>query len=152
MAWVTDVEALEITGSAVTEADILLAQPIIELYSETSPDADDDQTAKTLKTLKYATAYQAAWMKTQIDVTARMDVASLSQDGVSFTPSTDDSQLLAPLAARWLGRLPWKRSRSVFTGGRLPVGASGIQQARENVVYERDDEDGVNGPWLPLYS
>lgn len=151
MAWATAAEVLTITGVSVTDAEVLLAQPIIELFSSTTPDADDDQSARTLHVLKYATAYQAAWMKEQIDVTARVDVASLSQDGVSLTPANDDAQLLAPLANRWLGKLPWRRSRSVFTGGRTVLARSGIQQARENVVYEADD-DADGKPWIPLYS
>ena len=149
MAWVTAVQALDLIGVTVTDADIARAQPIIELFSGTSPAADDDQTARTLRTLAYATAYQAVWMATQIDTEARVDVSQISQDGVSMQMLDDDSQLLAPMAKRWLNRLPWRRSRSVFTGVRSGAGRNLLDQARENVVYESDDDrDGLG--WRPL--
>jgi hypothetical protein len=150
-AWVTAARALELIGETVTDADIARAQPVIELYSGTSPDADADHTARTLRALEYAVSYQAAWMATQIDTTARMDVSTLSQDGVSLTPAHEDAQLLAPLAKRWLDRLPWRRSRSVWTGSKPGATRELLEQARENVVYEADDErDGQE--WIPLYS
>lgn len=151
MAWVTVAQALDLIGKTVTDADIAEAQPIIELFSGTSPAADADQTSRTLRTLAYAVSYQAAWMATQIDTEARVDVNQISQDGVSVTMQHEDAQLLAPLAKRWLDRLPWKSSRSVFTGGSTTLDRTLIQQARDNVVYESDDErDGLG--WIPLYS
>lgn len=151
MTWATAAEVLDLTGATVTDAQLAQAQGIVELYAETTEAADADQSAKTLRTLKRAVAYQAAWMTTQIDLFARLEVTSLSQDGVSLTPSEPDAQFLAPLAARWLAKLPWRRSRSVFTGNRPGDHYNGIQAARDNVLYERDDErDGK--PWLPLYS
>ncbi len=149
MAWVTAARALELIGETVTDADLARAQPIIELYAGTSPDANADLTARTVRALEYAVSYQAAWMATQVDTTARVDVTTLSQDGVGVTMAHDDAQLLAPLAKRWLDRLPWRRSRSVFTGAPIGVGRSLIEQARDNVVRDVDDErDGLE--WTPL--
>jgi hypothetical protein len=151
VAWVTAAQALDLIGETVVDADIARAQPIIELYAGTTQEADADQAPKTLRILAMAVAYQAAWMATQIDTTNRVDVSNISQDGVSMTFAHADAQLLAPLAERWLCRLPWRRSRSVFTGGRVAPDRSLIDQARENVVYESDDErDGLG--WIPLYS
>ncbi|HVL63446.1 MAG TPA: hypothetical protein VM430_18865 [Microbacterium sp.] len=151
MAWATEAEVLALTGRTVTADQVAQAQAIIELFAETTPEADADQSAKTLRLLNRAVSWQAAWMATQIDIDARVDVQTLSQDGVSTQFSGDDAQYLAPLAARCLNKLPWRRSRSVFTGNRPGDRYDGIQAARDNVVYERDDErDGQE--WIPLYS
>lgn len=151
MAWTTEAEVLALTGRTVTAEQVAQAQAIIELFADTTPDADADQTTRTLRLLNRAVAWQAAWMATQIEVDARVDVQTLSQDGTSTQFANDDAQLLAPLAARCLNKLPWKRSRSVFTGNRRGDRYDGIQAARDNVVYERDDDrDGQ--PWIPLYS
>lgn len=151
MAWATAAEALALTGRTVTDEQVAQAQAVIELFADVTQDADADQSAKTLRLLNRAVSWQAAWMATQIDVDARVDVTTLSQDGTSTTFAGDDAQVLAPLAKRCLDRLPWKRSRSVWTGAPRGVGYNGIQAARDNVVYEsHDDIDGQ--PWLPLYS
>jgi hypothetical protein len=151
MAWATEAEVLALTGRTVTADQVAQAQAIIELFAETTPEADADQAAKTLRLLNRAVSWQAAWMATQIDVDARVDVQTLSQDGVSTQFADEDAQYLAPLAKRCLNKLPWRRSRSVFTGNRPGDRYNGIQAARDNVVYERDDErDGQQ--WIPLYS
>ncbi len=151
MAWVTAARALELTGDTVTDADLGRAQPIIELYAGVDFGATADLTPRVFKYLEYAVSYQAAWMATQIDTTARVDVTTLSQDGVSLTLAHEDAQLLAPLAKRWLDRLPWRRSRSVFPGAPIGGGRSLHEQARDNVVRDVDDErDGQE--WRPLVS
>ena len=151
MTWASAADVLALTGETVTDPQVAMAQGIVELFAGTDEDADADQSARALKCLKRAVAYQAGWMNTQIDLFARLEVTTLSQDGVSLQPATVDAQLLAPLAGRWLDRLPWRRSRSVFTGNRPGDRYDGIQAARDNVLYERDDErDGK--PWIPLHT
>lgn len=151
MSWATGAQATALTGVTLTDANVAVAQPIIEIFAGTTQDADPDQSVRTLRLLRYAVSYQAAWQLNQIDVLTRTDVSALSQDGMSTTPGHEDALVLAPLAKRCLDQLPWRRSRSVQVGP--PPGAGAPDQldlARLNVVREQDDEDAH--PWLPLYS
>lgn len=152
MSWATGAQATTITGQAVTDAQCDAAQYVIELFSDTTQDADADQSPRTLRLLGSAVAYQAAWMIGQIDVMNRIAVLSSSQDGMSFQTDDDDALLLAPLAKRALDRLPWRRSRSVWTGRRGgATRRNQLEAARDNVVLEAEDE--IDGrAWRPLHS
>lgn len=107
-AWasVTDVETL--TGEQVTEADLIRAQDIIELFSGTTYLATENISPTNLRYLNRAVAYQAPWMLEHPDLYTHMDSDSVSQDGASVTPGNENASLLAPLAMRYLRRLTWK--------------------------------------------
>ena len=75
-------------------------------------DADQVSRIKTrdLKLIKWAIACQAAWLSTQIDIHARMDVSQISgstSDG-GITARDELTLTLAPLARSSLERLSWK--------------------------------------------
>ena len=113
MTWATAAETLALTGVSVTTTQLAQAQGIIDVFSGVVEDAVDDLTVRDRRLLRYATAYQAAWMTQQIDVTSRTDVSSLDQDGITVTLANQDALVLAPLAVRCLKRLSWLGSRSV---------------------------------------
>jgi hypothetical protein len=118
--WASVAEVLAYTGTTVTDAQITMSQAVIDIFSGTQIEALANHSARDLRLLKMATAYQTVWQIAQVDVTSRTDVKQLSQDGANFTPAGPDSLLLAPLAARCLAQLSWKRSRSVQVKRGLP--------------------------------
>lgn len=111
--WATPEQASSWTRVSLDQADLDAAYPIIELYAGVTTDALATLKPRDLRLLKYAEAYQAAWMQSQTDVAGRMDVDNLTQDGVSFTAAGGDALVLAPLAKRCLLRLSWRKSRSL---------------------------------------
>lgn len=113
MAWVTAAEASDITGQTVTEAQVNAAHPIIELYTNVTTETSAALKPRDLRLLKYAEAYQAYWMASQVDVLSRMDADHVTQDGLTFQKGDEDALVLAPLAKKCIVRLSWNKSRSI---------------------------------------
>jgi hypothetical protein len=113
MAWADAAYTLEITGVTVTDAQVLQAQAVIELFSGVIESYAIK--GRDVRHLRMAVAYQAAWMKGQIDVTTRTDVSAVTQDQLSLTYANTEAPVLAPLARHALKRLSWKANRSVRT-------------------------------------
>lgn len=107
-AWADIADVLTFTGITVTDADLVKAQDIIELFSGTTFLATENLSSTNLRRLNRAVAYQAAWMSLHPDVYTNVDVDSVSQDGVNYTPGHENAALLAPLADRHLRRLTWR--------------------------------------------
>lgn len=123
--WATTTDVFNLTGVTVTDAEIAMAQGIIDLFSEVSTlsafDGDGNSTGiisrKNLRYLMMAVAYQTAWMQEHPDVFSNIDTSTYSEDGVSATQSNTSAHLLAPLARRALLRLTWLRpNRSIKIG------------------------------------
>lgn len=106
-AWATITDVLTYTGQTVTEATLIRAQDIVELFAGTTFLATDNLSETNLRRLNRAVAYQAGWMNLHPDVFTNVDVDSVSQDGASYTPSHDNAALLAPFAKRHIARLTW---------------------------------------------
>lgn len=113
MAWATTGEVLTYTGITVTEAELNQAQFIVELFSDATEDANDNISTKNLRFLKMAVAYQAAFMTEHPDLFTHVDVHTMLQDGLQFVRGHENAFILAPLARRAIGRLSWKRNRSI---------------------------------------
>src|SRR4051794_25036122 len=98
--WTTASDASDWTGTTVTPEQLAVAHPIIEIYSNVTVDAAPALKPRDVRLLKYAEAYQAAWMAAQVDYTSRTDVDQVSQDGVQYSKPKDnpDAFTLAPLA------------------------------------------------------
>lgn len=112
MAWATEAEALALTGVTVSAAVLTQAQGVVELFSGITEDNTTELKTSSVRMLRAAVAYQAAWMVSQVDVTSRTDVSQLDQDGTSFTAAGPDALIVAPLARRALERLSWLRKRT----------------------------------------
>lgn len=108
-AWATAAEVLALTGQVVTDAQILQAQDIIELFSGTTFLATDNIGPTNLRRLNRAVAYQSVWAKLHPDIYTAVDVDTVSQEGASYTPGHENAALLAPLADRHLRRLTWRQ-------------------------------------------
>jgi hypothetical protein len=123
-AWATVDDVKNLTRIVVTADDIEPAQAIIELFAGTTTEASDRGllSSLNLRMLRWAVAYQAAWMSQHPDVFTNVDVTQVSQDGVSATLGHENANLVAPLAQRCLRRLSWwnrpltARRRSGATG------------------------------------
>jgi hypothetical protein len=113
MAWADTAYTLEITGVTVTDALVLQAQAVIELFSGVTEAYAIS--GRDVRHLRMAVAYQAGWMKGQIDVTTRTDVSAVTQDQLSLTYANAEAPVLAPLARHAIKRLSWKVSRSKRT-------------------------------------
>jgi hypothetical protein len=110
--WVTGAEASAITGITVSDAQVQVAQGVIDIYSNRTAAASGVFSKRDLNWLKAATAWQAAWQPAQAGYTSRSRVKSVSQDGLSVTFPDMASQDLAPLAGRALRNLSWKGKRT----------------------------------------
>lgn len=141
MSWATTEQVETITGVSVTEALVTQAQFHIELFTEVTEDYN--LRPRDLRYLRMAVAYQAAWLKGQIDVATRTDVSSATQDTMTFTYANPEAAVLAPLARHALKRLSWKVSRSVTV--RTPADVAKVLDPEEAFVTD------VGGPpYRPL--
>lgn len=119
MSWATEAEVLALTGVEVTDDQIVQAQGLIDLYAGVV-EGVADLTVRDTRLLRMATAYQAVWMASQIDVLSRTAVRSLDQDGVRVVPADPADLFYAPLARQALAQLSWNRrngTREVRPGG-----------------------------------
>lgn len=105
-AWATVDDVQTYTGEQVSDEDLLRAQDIVELFAGVTFDSVE-LSPRNLRCLNRAVAYQAGWATGRPDLYTQTDVDTVSQDGHSHTPKHENSDLLAPLARRWLNRLTW---------------------------------------------
>jgi hypothetical protein len=112
--WATPDDVAALTGATVTDAQIADGDRRHRAHQR-RPSAAMDPTwvsPRVLDWLRRAVAYQTAWILAHPDYFERMDLKSLSQDGVSAV-FKGDSIILAPLARRCLNRLPWRGTRTI---------------------------------------
>lgn len=135
--WASPTDVDEIAGVTATDAEVKLAQAVIEtVVGRTSDEATARFSARDLSWLKRAVAYQTAWMTAQPDLLTRTETDSQTQDGAHQT-YRPDSHVLAPLARRALKKLSWMRSRSLQVGTRGP--GRGIDPAAHWVAAVWDE-------------
>jgi hypothetical protein len=114
-SWITPTEATDITNVAeVTAEQISAAQVVIEIYGGVTTAASAALKPRDLRLIRYAVAYQAVWMPSQVDLLTRMDVDNVNQDGIEYSKGDPDAHILAPLAKQCLLRLSWRRTRSLL--------------------------------------
>jgi hypothetical protein len=99
--------------------------------------------SRDLYWLKVATAYQAAWLSTQVDAFNRIDALDISQ-GRSRTQLRDTAMFLAPHARKALKRVSWLKSRSVHI--RSPF----TDRAAIGAIDPLSAEADWYGTWEPI--
>lgn len=141
--WATPDEVLDLTGIAVTIAQIKQAQAVVGLFANTTTTTSDAGliSGRNLRLLQQATCWQAAWITEHPDVFTNVDVTTYSQDGMSASPAHANAHLLAPLAKRGIDRLTWTLEP---LRAYRPATAYTDTGNRDSAV--RDD----NLPWVPL--
>lgn len=146
--WATPAEASAITGVTLYQADLNVAQSIIDLFTDIHYGLKDSLQPRTLRILKQAVSWQAKWQKEQgtEDFGTGTEKQSETLGDYSYTNgsggsgsggSSEDSAMLAPIAQRWITKLSWKRTRTID-----PLTPS------EKVLVENGDLDGIF-PWIP---
>lgn len=137
-SWAQAADVAAITGVTVTDAQVMQAQAVIDLFSARTYDALPRIGTRDQYWLKLATAYQAVWMAAQPDMFTRLDFDTIAM-GNRPVQLKDDSLRIAPLAAKALKRCAWLRSRSLhvrspFTDGLTPI--SSDPDSSGNDAYE----------------
>ena len=149
--WATEAEALSITGEALTDAQLTVANSVIEIFVGVVDTARTKIANRDLRLLKKAESYQAAWMNAQVDLLGRSDATLVSQDGLQYSKGSDDMHILGPLAKASLSRLSWMRTRT-----NDPLTPAQALVLRYKVTaetygdYDREDNDDLDGYWRPL--
>lgn len=135
--WATtdDVEAM--TGVNVTQAEVNQAGFCINLFAARLYADKDRVGARDTYWLKSAVAYQAAWLQANPDVFQRI-LLDTDGSGSSTTKFGVDALVLAPFAAKALGRVSWLRSRSLH-----------IRSAAESGQWDDFEDDNINPGWSP---
>lgn len=142
-AWADADTTLAVTGVEVTDQQLLQAQADIEILTGRMWDDTARIRPRDLYWLGRAVAYQAVWAQGQAGLAVRMDLTSSTQDGVSAN-LTGDAVVLAPMAARAINRISWRRSRTVHVRSPFVDGGSWIGI---NPLIEGNDE---LQPWRPM--
>lgn len=142
-AWCDADKALEVTGVEVTDAQLGTAQAAIEVMCGRTYGDTERLRTRDLYWLQRAVAYQAVWAAQQPGLESRMDLTSTNQDSVSAA-FTADAVVLAPMAARAINRLSFRRSRTVHI--RSPF-VDGNTYLGPDPLAEGNDE---GQPWVPM--
>jgi len=104
--WCSVADVLNYTGKDVDEIDVTVAQQWIEglIHRVWRP---TDASRRDYYWLTRATAWQALYVHAHPELLTSMDVASISQDGLSITfkGSTQAVQIYSPVALRFLSSL-----------------------------------------------
>lgn len=149
MPLVTTDQVATITGKTVQQSDVDLAHSTVQVHA--GVDLINPETLSWLditeeplsrlqpqdKTqLRFAVAFQAAWLSEQIDYTSRTDVAGVGRD--------EHALVLAPLASRCLARCTWKRRPTSPDRTRIIRDRLGPLSYPDGVVVSRDPFDNPN--------
>jgi hypothetical protein len=137
-SWAQATDVAGFTGVTVTDAQVMQAQAVIDMFSARTYEAVARIGTRDLYWLKLATSYQAVWMLSQPDMYSRLDFATITM-GSRPVQLKDDSLRISPLAAKALKRCSWLRSRSLhvrapFTDGLSPI--SSDPDSSGNDAYE----------------
>ncbi|MFI5473205.1 hypothetical protein ACIA6D_23565 [Streptomyces cacaoi] len=147
MPWAAVSDVTTYTGLTATDAHVTQAQGIVEIFADVTEDASEDGliSAKNLRLLKQAVAYQAGWITQHPDVFTNVDLSSFNQDQVSGNLRHDNALILAPLAKRCIDRLSWRRNRGLRIRPR--TGAGSIPARMNLTSADADDNDPR---WRPI--
>jgi hypothetical protein len=125
MGWASAADVLAVTGSSATTTALAMADSVITVYADRSIDASAGISTRDLNWLKQATAWQARYVQASPGYGQQVAVQQVSQDGVSITYDKEWELNLAPMAARALKNLSWKRDRTSLTPRvNVPLGAA----------------------------
>jgi hypothetical protein len=149
--WADEARVLELTGVSVTSEQLDQAQGVLDVYAGVTVEAAANLSARDLRLLGQALAYQAAWMNRQLDVFSRLEVSEVDQDGMRFKPSSQDALILAPLADRCLRRLSWAQPRSVRVSSACATRRRFASVEAAQAAFLADEGGfGSGSDWLPL--
>lgn len=141
--WATASDVVSLTGQGVTQTQLEQANGVIELHAgKIYTLAAVNTGTRDAEWMRRACAYQAAWMLSQPDMFARLDLNALTQEGRAVGLK-EHALVLAPLAKRALNRVSWLRSRSLHVRAPFVDGLGAA--ALGGPIVDYDDMDG--GGW-----
>ncbi len=147
-AWATISETLSYTRINVELEDLDAAQVMIEIFADVVYGQTDNLSAKNLRLLKMAVAYQAAWMTQHPDLFTHTDIQSINQDGIFYVHQHENSYLLAPMARRCIKRLSWMRTRNIKIrpsnnrlGGKTFVHDTSEHELIDSYIHNTPEQD-----------
>jgi hypothetical protein len=151
--WCTLDDVVQVTGSTVTQAQLLQAGISIDVacarpYAvDVAGAANQRIGSRDLYWLKTACAYQASWLSQQVDAMTRVDALAV-QTGRRMLMLRDTALFLAPLARRAIQHVSWLKDRSVHvqSGFTDPAGALGmdpLSAAGDSLYPWSMDEGGM---------
>lgn len=146
--WCTVADVATFAGVVITDAQLVQAGATIDIACARSYVTDGAASPSRIGSrdryfLQLATAYQAAWLASQVDAFSRIDALDISQ-GRSRTQLRDTALFLAPNARKALKRVSWLKSRSVhvkspFQDGLGVAGIDPLSSATDSI-----------GPWTSI--
>lgn len=145
-SWAQTADVETFTGFAVTDAQVMQAQAVIDMFSARTHLSAARIGARDLYWLKLAVAYQAAWMTAQPDVFSRLDFSTMTMENRAVALQGDTLRV-APLASKALKRLSWLRSRSLHIRSPFQDGLSPISpdpDSSANDAYQMWSSGGFN--------
>lgn len=113
MTWSTEAEASSITKTNISSDDLETASAVLDIYVAVQEDALSEMKPRDIRLLKKAEAFQAAWMKAQIDFLTRTDTDQVNHDNVRYSKGDRDMHVLAPLAKTCINKLSWRTTRTL---------------------------------------
>lgn len=137
-----------ITGVTVSAELIAQATAIIELAMGIDLSNLANLRAINRRWAVYGICYQAAWMPGQPDLMSRIDVTTISQDGLALTPRDRNSLIIAPLASKALRRVTWKRSRTILVHQGRAARLSRLINGYDAAELSGSDALGTDVPYL----
>lgn len=147
MAWAIAEDVTVVTGRSATDADLAMAQSVIEGFvRRVSPDDDAGMRARDLRWLRNAVCWQAVWLASNPGAEARGLVSSILQDGVQAQLPTMDAVVLAPLAKRCIRNLSFRRRNHVRM-------VSDFEDGFGRFAFDLNsdtDSDGDDLLWTPM--
>lgn len=105
---ITPAEIATAVGVSVSEADVQIAQDVVELYSGrdiTDADFLADVSDRDLRRLKLAVQWQAKYLSEHPEVLSEIPVVRASANGAMI--EKDGDGILSRLAARFLNQCSW---------------------------------------------
>lgn len=148
LTWASVVDVANMTAITVTQAQLIAAQAVIDLHSETTVNARINIRPRDRWRLKQAVAYQAAWMSESPDLFTRKEITSAGHAATSFAYTDAESVTLSPLAKAALSKLAWKRTRSVRIRAQRRGGLS-LRQRWYDMEHDTGDYQD-SAYWSPL--
>jgi hypothetical protein len=147
MSWATPAEVMTITRRQVAQDVVDSAQAIIELHVDRTEDDTPEISARDLRWLKQAVAWQAAWLPDQPGFTSRSVVTNVSQESQSTTFAHEQAVVLAPLAIVAIRKLSWRKSRTLLA---QPLSREDRRRLLKPGELLPEDWDRDDEGWVPL--
>jgi hypothetical protein len=138
--WATTADVLALTGSTVTDADVVRANAMVEIFAGRLYTMAATRTgARDAEWMRRAVAFQVPWIAAQPDLFERLDLATM--EGLELK---ETGLVLAPYTKAALNKLSWRRTRSLHIGSAFVDGPGALSADPLSEVNDRAEQ------WSPM--